>query len=100
MGHLRFIDSTGKVKYEEKLQAGSKNPYRYYSKTKKTYVYNENGDVIEEKEFQKGTLLSKSIYEYQYEDVGKDSEKPVNWIRKTEKKSGNSITREIQYFSD
>ena len=100
MAHLRFIDSTGKVKYEEKLQAGSKNPYRYYSKTKKTYVYNENGDVIEEKEFQKGTLLSKSIYEYQYEDVGKDSEKPVNWIRKTEKKSGNSITREIQYFSD
>ncbi len=100
MAHLRFIDSTGKVKFEEKLQAGSKNPYRYYSKTKKTYIYNEHGDIIEEREFQKGTLLRKSIYEYEYEDFGKDSAKPVNWIRKTEKKSNNSVTREIEYFLD
>jgi len=100
MAHLRFIDSTGKVIFEEKLQAGNKNPYRYYSKTKKKYVYNENGDVIEEREYQKKTLVKKSIYEYEYEDFGKDTSKPVNWIRKTEKNSKNSITREIEYFSD
>lgn len=100
MAHLRFIDSTGKVMFEEKLQAGNKNPYRYYSNTKKTYVYNKNGDIIEEREYRKGTLLKKFIYEYEYEDFGKDTSKPVNWIRKTEKNSKNSITREIEYFSD
>lgn len=100
MAHLRFIDSAGKEIFEEKLQAGSKNPYRYYSKTKKIYVYNQNGDVIEEREYQKGTLLKKSIYEYEYEDFGKDTSKPVNWIRKTEKKSKKNITREIKYFLD
>lgn len=100
MANLKFIDSTGRVKFEEKLQAGSKNPYRYYSKTKKIYVYNENGDVIEEREYQKKTLVKKSIYEYEYEDFGKDTSKPVNWIRKTEKNTKNSITRRIEYFLD
>ncbi|UOB17301.1 hypothetical protein [Abyssalbus ytuae] len=96
MAEIRFIDSLGNARFEEKLKAGIKNPYRYYSQAKKTYQYNEKGDVIEEKEFKKKVLLKKLVYEYVYED--EDSLKPVNWIRKTEKYSKSTVSREIEYY--
>lgn len=94
---LKFIDSIGRVIYEEKLKAGIKNPYRYYSVSKKTYKYNDNGDVVEEMDFKKKVLLKKSVYEYEYESIDADSE-VVNWVRRVEKYSEDFVTREFQYY--
>lgn len=97
VANLKFIDSIGKVKFEETLTAGNKNPYRFYSKNKKTFIYNEYGDVVEEKSFNKKVLMSKVVYEYEYE-ANKDPEIPLNWLRKTDKYAKNTITREIVYY--
>ena len=94
---LKYIDSLGKVIYDEKLKAGIKNPYRYYSVSKKTYVYNDNGDVTEERSFNKKVLMKKSVYQYEYEPIGGNIE-TVNWTRRVEKYSKEFITREFNYY--
>ncbi len=93
---LKFVDNIGNVIYDEKLKAGIKNPYRYYSINKKTFVYNDKGDAVEQRFFKKSVLMKRSDYKYEYESI--DTDINANWVRRVEKHSKEFITREFKYY--